>query len=372
MPSFITAKGLEALDNYKYVSGGYSPFDNFVNPFWEFCVTLLPLWLAPNLVTAIGTLACVFHHIVVAFYATNLDEPLPWWLLVLGGLSVFFYNTMDSIDGKQARRTKASSPLGQLFDHGCDGFQTMCITLSLITALGMGPSLTTLLFITSIQVPFFLAQWEEYHTHVIRTNVGWFGVTEGQYLTVLLFLVTPLLPEGFWEMSPFLGVTYCQLLCGGFMLAPGYMTLTFFQNTFSKAKKPLVALQQLVPLVVNMACLYAAFYLDGVDGTVPHMTPNPRLFFSTFMFLNVYFITVIIVMNLAKQPFPCYPTILLAPILLVANAWFGVLPATWALVVALLYVIGSYLNFCMDCINTICRHRNIYCFKLGPRAASDR
>ena len=106
----------------------------------------------------------------------------------------------------------------------------MCITLSLITALGMGPSLTTLLFITSIQVPFFLAQWEEYHTHVIRTNVGWFGawpcvpacvrvsaddgfpptwlvcgasgVTEGQYLTVLLFLVTPLLPEGFWEMSP--------------------------------------------------------------------------------------------------------------------------------------------------------------------------
>lgn len=51
----------------------------------------------------------------------------------------------------------------------------MCITLSLITALGMGPSLTTLLFITSIQVPFFLAQWEEYHTHVIRTNVGWFG-----------------------------------------------------------------------------------------------------------------------------------------------------------------------------------------------------
>lgn len=25
-----------------------------------------------------------------------------------------------SIDGKQARRTRSSSPLGQLFDHGCD------------------------------------------------------------------------------------------------------------------------------------------------------------------------------------------------------------------------------------------------------------
>jgi len=25
---------------------------------------------------------------------------------------------MDAIDGKQARRTNSSSPLGQLFDHG--------------------------------------------------------------------------------------------------------------------------------------------------------------------------------------------------------------------------------------------------------------
>jgi len=29
---------------------------------------------------------------------------------------------LDAMDGKQARRTKSSSPLGQLFDHGCDSF----------------------------------------------------------------------------------------------------------------------------------------------------------------------------------------------------------------------------------------------------------
>ncbi len=32
--------------------------------------------------------------------------------------AVFFYLHMDNLDGKQARRTKNSSPLGQLFDHG--------------------------------------------------------------------------------------------------------------------------------------------------------------------------------------------------------------------------------------------------------------
>jgi hypothetical protein len=30
------------------------------------------------------------------------------------------YQTLDAIDGKQARRTGTSSPMGELFDHGCD------------------------------------------------------------------------------------------------------------------------------------------------------------------------------------------------------------------------------------------------------------
>lgn len=32
---------------------------------------------------------------------------------------------MDAIDGKQARRTGTSSPLGELFDHGCDAINLM-------------------------------------------------------------------------------------------------------------------------------------------------------------------------------------------------------------------------------------------------------
>lgn len=33
-------------------------------------------------------------------------------------LGLWLYSTFDNIDGKQARRTGSSSPLGQLFDHG--------------------------------------------------------------------------------------------------------------------------------------------------------------------------------------------------------------------------------------------------------------
>ena len=36
------------------------------------------------------------------------------------GLGLFIYQSLDAIDGKQARRTNTSTPLGELFDHGCD------------------------------------------------------------------------------------------------------------------------------------------------------------------------------------------------------------------------------------------------------------
>jgi hypothetical protein len=40
---FITKEGLRQLDNYKYVSGGYSWLDNQINPYWEWSVKQLPL-----------------------------------------------------------------------------------------------------------------------------------------------------------------------------------------------------------------------------------------------------------------------------------------------------------------------------------------
>ena len=39
----IPDAGLDALRKYEYRSGGYSPLEMWVNPFWEWCVQLLPM-----------------------------------------------------------------------------------------------------------------------------------------------------------------------------------------------------------------------------------------------------------------------------------------------------------------------------------------
>lgn len=44
----------------------------------------------------------------------------PRWVYLFSAFCVISYCQLDCMDGKQARRTKSSSPLGQLFDHGCD------------------------------------------------------------------------------------------------------------------------------------------------------------------------------------------------------------------------------------------------------------
>lgn len=43
-----------------------------------------------------------------------------WWPFAGAALGLFIYQSLDAIDGKQARRTNSSSSLGELFDHGCD------------------------------------------------------------------------------------------------------------------------------------------------------------------------------------------------------------------------------------------------------------
>jgi len=115
---FITKDGLENIKNHKYKSGGYSILDNLMNPFWEFVVKLMPQTLAPNSITLIGVIINIAMYFSMFAFDGTLTEVVPAWTYVGFGAGLFIYQTLDAIDGKQARRTGSSSPLGQLFDHG--------------------------------------------------------------------------------------------------------------------------------------------------------------------------------------------------------------------------------------------------------------
>jgi len=130
MPGFITAEGLKHLDFYQYKSGEYTWIDNALQPYWNFVVSLVPLWVAPNVITFVGWLLVLSSAIAVLSYDFTFKKDIPSWVFFYSAFCVWTYSTLDAIDGKQARRTKSSSPLGQLFDHGCDAF---CVSFFMIT-----------------------------------------------------------------------------------------------------------------------------------------------------------------------------------------------------------------------------------------------
>jgi phosphatidylglycerophosphate synthase len=78
----------------------------------------------------------------MSFHNPDFATPVAPWVYFLCAAGLFAYQTLDNIDGKQARRTKSSSPLGELFDHVSDamGVGTMITTIG--ASCQVGPVVT--------------------------------------------------------------------------------------------------------------------------------------------------------------------------------------------------------------------------------------
>ncbi|KAG5521251.1 hypothetical protein RHGRI_033715 [Rhododendron griersonianum] len=114
-------------------------------------------------------------------------------------ISALLSYTFDAVDGKQARRTNSSSPLGELFDHGCDALACAFEALAFGNTAMCG-GLTFWYWVISA-VPFYLATWEHYFTNtLILPAVN--GPTEGLMLIYLVHFFTAIVGSEWW-VQPF-------------------------------------------------------------------------------------------------------------------------------------------------------------------------
>jgi hypothetical protein len=89
---YISENGKKNLGEYKYHGADASYLTPFFQPFWNWCVNLLPMTMAPNLVTLIGFFGVLIHYSVTIFYAgPNLDGKLvPAWVYYMNAFRNFF------------------------------------------------------------------------------------------------------------------------------------------------------------------------------------------------------------------------------------------------------------------------------------------
>lgn len=94
----------------------------FIHTSFLSLVQLVPMWVAPNLLTFSGWCLLIVNLALLSFYdwdfyTTSNDlgivrPPIPAWVWLVCAIFHFLSHTLDGIDGKQARRTGMSTPLG--------------------------------------------------------------------------------------------------------------------------------------------------------------------------------------------------------------------------------------------------------------------
>ena len=143
------------------------------------------------------TLGMYLSTVSLCGMAIDCRIPDNWQLACMG----FYLGwlVLDNIDGKQARRTGTSSPLGLLFDHQVDALMATISSVYFATVLMAGDK--ALLIWVTATVPFYLAMWEEAYTGSLDFPL-FSGASDGcVILAVFGFVFYWITPEALISMS---------------------------------------------------------------------------------------------------------------------------------------------------------------------------
>jgi phosphatidylglycerophosphate synthase len=207
---------------YKYVSPNLSLFERlFLNQFWEKFVIVYPRWLAPNIISCCGGMCCLFMYFLSAYLSPSNSglNPKEYSMLWYGlfGFLLFAYQTLDGTDGKQARRTKSGSALGELMDHGVDAVVTGFVAMVVCDATGFNlDSIVPWLCVFGGQMTFFMSNLTLLHRG--RQQFYPIDIMELQWVMIITLFITSIYGPSFWKENfisvPFPSITgeYTELV----------------------------------------------------------------------------------------------------------------------------------------------------------------
>jgi len=286
MGFYVTEKNLKALDKYKYVGNDRSILAPYFQYWWRFAVNYLPEWLAPNTVTLIGLFFMIASYFVNVYYCPNVKGIAPAWTYLFHAFCVFMYQTLDALDGKQARKTYSSSPLGELFDHGCDALTTSFLAIVTTSTMQFGTNGYLLFFFLNSLTVFFFAQWEEYYTGVMELGV--INVTEIQVFCFFIQLSAFFLGPLWWTTR--ITILGFSLEYKDFVVLFGVVSTigTLFNNFRSVAHSistdklnPVKVFSKLTPIIVTVVS--ATVWFLNTNGKV--LSNDPQFFLLSIGFL---------------------------------------------------------------------------------------
>lgn len=380
---YLTEAHLKGFEKYKYNSVDTSILSVYVmHPFWNWLVQFFPRWIAPNLLTFTGFLLTVVNFFLIGYYdygftaATAKSNPIPDWVWVLAAINLFVAYTLDGIDGKQARRTGTSGPLGELFDHGVDSYSTLLIPVYMFSLFGIVdlPALRMHFVMLNGYLNFYLPHVEKYITGVMFLPWGYDFIMWGVSITLA---VTGIFGAQIWQI-PIFGVKpvlifELTLYISGLLTShpiilyniyKSYRDKTGKMRPFGEAFRPMVALL----LLFVFSTLWAVFSRNHIANHEPRMF----IIVSGTIFSNINCRLIVAQMTDTRADVwnTMFNLLVAAMVVCIFPYTLLGLPDLWleyerSILFALALVVTvAHIHYGQGVVREMCSHFRIKCFKI--------
>lgn len=381
---YLSQDQLKRLDTYKYASIDSSPLSQYVmHPFWDYVVEFVPRSIAPNILTLAGFACTLANALLLTYYDYNFTAssddkktlPIPPLVWLICALNLFLAHTLDGIDGKQARRTKATGPLGELMDHGVDSWTAVFVPMYVYSFFGssdysFGPHRMHFVF-WAVFVTFYITHWEKYNTGVLY--LPW-SYDVSQVFLLACSLLTYYSSYRVWKTTvPVLGVE-CSLVFEFILYFSIFLTLPLplynVYNTHRLGRSKYSNFADVIRPMIPFTLLFIGSLFWASYSRSDVLTQDPRVFFFTVgtIFSNIATRLIVCQMSSSKSELvngfaTLFSLVALVTMVIPSMASIELLSLR---VLAVITTLG-HIHYAVCVIHQMCDHFKINCLSLAKR-----
>ncbi|KAL5288651.1 hypothetical protein ACFFRR_009092 [Megaselia abdita] len=363
----LKAQQLKRLSEHKYSCASSSLLDPQLQKWWNWLVSICPLYIAPNLITIVGLIVNILTTLVLVSYSPDGMSPPPRWACFLCALGLFIYQSLDAIDGKQARRTNSSSPLGELFDHGCDSLSTIFVALSACISCQLGHYPAWLFFQCFCAIVlFYCAHWQTYVSGTLR--FGKIDVTEAQMTIIGIHMISAIFGPEIWLTKIFgkfelwTSMTLMTVVCGLWQMS--FMCKVIKAGGIGRNGSSIAGTSVLSPSA-PLAFLVIPSIMIACKSTQGIFINHPGLYIVAFGLVAAKITNKLVIAHMTKSEIDRLDWSLVGPGLLILNQYFDcIFPEIWLLWFTLFWAAADLYFYCQGVCYDICGHLKIDLFRI--------
>ncbi|XP_051964135.1 choline/ethanolaminephosphotransferase 1-like isoform X2 [Xyrauchen texanus] len=370
----MSRQQLKRLEEHQYRSAGCSLLDPVMQGYWCWLVSKVPLWMAPNLITIVGLATNIISTLILVYYCPTATEQAPTWAYLACAVGLFIYQSLDAIDGKQARRTNSSTPLGELFDHGCDSLSTVFVVLGTCIAVQLGTHPDWMFFCCFVGIfMFYCAHWQTYVSGTLRFGI--IDVTEVQIYIISLYLLAAFGGTALWQfVIPVINIqikiipALCTLV-GAIFSCTNYFRV-IFTGGMGKNGSTIAGTSVLSPSF-HIGVLMTLALMIYKKSSVQLFEKHPCLYILAFGFVSGKLTNRLVVAHMTKSEMHCNDSAFVGPALLFLNQYFNSFINEYCLLWVALVLSGfDLVRYCVSVCNQIATHLNICVFSIQTPSTS--